>query len=391
MKKTIFTIAIGLLSGLTATAQINGDGYYRIKNVVTGRYMSLSDNSSRGVSMSSTTVDASALLTKKNLTEVLSDPGTIFYIQKVNSDEYNISAQGANLYNMINYYIRLKYYPSSNIYRAWQSDKGQTMYLADENDFCNGADLGYVDVETKTTMNWNIIPVDTEDNYIGVNPTIKANGKYYAPYYVDYAFSPVSKDMKVYYINKIDENSGTAYYKELTGTIPASTPVILECASNDASQNKLKIESANASKPADNKMTGTYFCVGTRLTAHYNSTKFDATSMRVLGTSADGSLELNNEDTYMADALIRQGSTYYTYSTIKAIPQNSGYLKVSASCPKELKLVDYTLGVSQIEMDDEAPAAIYSLNGTRVKEKATSVEGLPKGIYIFKNKKYVVK
>ena len=34
---------------------------------------------------------------------------------------------------------------------------------------------------------------------------------------------------------------------------------------------------------------------------------------------------------------------------------------------------------------------IYTINGIKVRENATSVEGLPEGIYIFKNKKYVVK
>ena len=39
---------------------------------------------------------------------------------------------------------------------------------------------------------------------------------------------------------------------------------------------------------------------------------------------------------------------------------------------------------------DNKPANVYNLEGKVVKTNATSVEGLPKGVYIFKNKKYLV-
>lgn len=391
--KTILSIALACITGLTASAQISGDGYYRIKNATTERYMSLSDNTSRGLNYQTTTVDASALLTKKNWDEVSTDPGTIFYIEHKNNDEYNIKSQGADMYNMIKYYIRLKYYANGNVYRAWQSETGGTVYLSDENDVFKDEDISYVDNNNMSTVNWYIMEVNTTDNYIAVKPTFSANGKYYASFFAAFPFSVTSSNMKVYYINNIDENKGEASYKEITGIVPASTPVIIECSSQEATENKLKVEATNPTAFKDNKMVGVYFCLGSRDIAHYNSTKFEASSMRTLAVAEDGSLILNDEDTNMTSTLIRIGTKRpYTYETIKAIPHNTGYLKVSASCPKTLKLVDATTGIKDITLDDDnKPANVYNVNGMIVRKNATDVKGLPQGVYIFKNKKYVIK
>ena len=189
--------------------------------------MSLTTEETKGINMQSTTVDASALLTKKKWDDVSTDPGTIFYIENKGGDQYNIIGQGSSLYKIINYYIRLKYYEKENVYRAWQSKSGGTVYLSDNYRFTLGKDTGYVDNNTSETLNWKITAVDNEDNYLGVKPTKAANGKYYASYYAGFPFSVASPNMKVYYISSIDEKEGTATYKELTGIIPASTPVII--------------------------------------------------------------------------------------------------------------------------------------------------------------------
>ena len=106
-KKTIFAIALACISGLTAHAQLKGDGYYRIQNVKTGRYMTLCDRHSRGANSHSTQVDAGALQTKKLWSDIESDPGSVFYIKKVNGEEYNILAQGIDMHQLINYYVRI--------------------------------------------------------------------------------------------------------------------------------------------------------------------------------------------------------------------------------------------------------------------------------------------
>lgn len=393
MKKITLLLLLACISIGTMRAQVKGNGYYRVQNVITGRYMSLTTEETRGISMQSTTVDASALLTKKNWDDISTDPGTIFYIENKGGDQYNIIGQGSSLYKIINYYIRLKYYESANVYRAWQSKSGGTVYLSDEHKYTLGKDTGYVDNNTNATLNWKITAVDNVDNYLGVKPTISANGKYYASYYAGFPFSVASPNMKVYYISSIDEKEGTATYKELTGIIPASTPVIIECGSKNPAENKLKPELTNPTAVKDNIMKGVYFCAGLRRTAHFTSTKFEPTTMRLLSIDENGSLVFNNDEANAYTVMIKEGASRpYKYPYIKAVPHNTGYLPVSANCPKSLKLVKETTGISNITLgNDNKPANVYNMEGKIVKENATSVEGLPEGIYIFKNKKYVVK
>ena len=57
---------------------------------------------------------------------------------------------------------------------------------------------------------------------------------------------------------------------------------------------------------------------------------------------------------------------------------------------KLFKESDPAVGINDIEYTDDKPATIYNINGMMVRENATSTEGLPKGIYIFKGKKVVI-
>lgn len=390
MKKITLLLLLACISIGTMHAQVKGNGYYRIQNAKTERYMSLTTTETTGISMQTTTVDCKALLTKKKWDDVSTDPGTIFYIENKGGDQYNIKNQGSSLYDMINYYIRLWYLKDANVYRAYQSKSVGTVYLSElYNKNTLGRDTCYVDNNTPETLNWKITAVDCEDNYLGVKPTMSANGKYYASYYAGFPFSVASPNMKVYYISSIDEKEGTATYKELTGIIPASTPVIIECGSKNPAENKLKPELTNPIAVKGNILKGVYFCVGFKMSGRFTSTKFEPTTMRLLSIDENGSLVFNNDEANAYTVMIKEGASR---PYIKAIPHNTAYLPVSANCPKSLKLVKETTGISNITLgNDNKPANVYNMEGKIVKENATSVEGLPEGIYIFKNKKYVVK
>ncbi len=394
MRKNILSIAIACISGLTAQAQFNGSGYYRVQNTGTERYMSLCDNHSTGVDMASTSVDAAALVTKKNFDEVLTDPGSVFYIENVSGNSYNISAQGANVYNMIQYYIILNKL-NDGTYRAWQTDHGQILFLSDENDFFKGKDQSYVQTIDQTYKTWKILPMNQESNYLGVSPKINANGKYYTTFFAEFPFSLASEGMKAYYISEV-KDEGKAIYKEITGIVPGKTPVIIECSSADAASNKLKIESTSPSAISGNLLTGVYFGMGVRETDHFNCTPFDANTMRVLGVNEAGDLVLNNAETYLDDIKTKKYIAKYTYEypIVKAIPHNTAYVPVSSTIPAELKLYAEgdPAGVVEINSSDtNKPANVYNMKGMVVREKATSTDGLPQGLYIFKGKKIVIK
>lgn len=390
-----FFVALACMMGMTASAQLKGDGYYRIQNVQTGRYMTLTDRHSRGANMHTTTVDAGALETRKLWSDLESDPGSIFYVKSMGNSQYNIITQGANLYDMTQYYVKLTTKNGGQSYKAWQEKSGTQVYMSDEDNLTQGADNGYVKTEGSTTRDWKVVAVDNGNNYLGIKPTVQSKGKYYAMFYAGYPVKLVSAGMKAYYVTRVDEAKGIAVYKEITGVIPASTPVLMECSSADVKNNKVEPVVDATKTPADNKLTGVYFCTGNRLANHYNSIKFEPTTMRVLGVNAKGELVVNNATDQLTNVRAIKSSSQYgdEYWNILAIPHNTAYVTVSASAPAELKLLsnlDPTGIENVVAADGQKASDVYTLAGVKVRSNATTLEGLPKGVYIYNNKKVVV-
>ena len=64
MNKILLSLLLSCLF-LPAAAQLNGDGYYRVKNFKSERYIVLIDNKSKGGNISTTTYDLDAMMSVK--------------------------------------------------------------------------------------------------------------------------------------------------------------------------------------------------------------------------------------------------------------------------------------------------------------------------------------
>lgn len=388
MKKRLFLLLLGCATMLGAQAQLSGAGYYRVKNVSTGRYMSLSDNHSRGVDFNSCTADCGAMQTSKIMDNIYSDPGSIFYLDHISGVSYNVVGQGTSLHDIINYYIYIS--PVGSYYKIYQEQKGLRITLSDFDDVEENesyvATLG-----GKTT--WYITPLNTTDNYIGVKPTISVGDKHYAAVFAGYPYT-LGTGMKAYYINKVIENEGVVIIKELTGIIPANTPVLIECSSTDISKNQITPVLNSDAVPSDNLAIGVYFCLGDRWSAHYNSTKFDPATMRVLSLNTYGNLAVSTSTQNLKTVMIEPRGADGKHLTVTAIPANSWYIPVSSSAPSELKLVtaeQYATGIKDITVKPASLYNVYTLEGVQIKKNATSISDLHPGIYIINGKKVVIK
>ena len=373
---------------LGAQAQLSGAGYYRVKNVSSGRYMSLSDNHSRGVDFNSCTADCGAMQTSKIMDNIYSDPGSIFYLDHISGVSYNVVGQGTSLHDIINYYIYIS--PVGSYYKIYQEQKGQRVTLSDLDDV--EEDESYV-ATTGGKTTWYITPLNTTDNYIGVKPTISVGDKHYAAVFAGYPYT-LGTGMKAYYINKVIENEGVVIIKELTGTIPAKTPVLIECSSTDISKNQITPVLNSDAVPCDNLAMGVYFCLGDRWSAHYNSTKFDPSTMRVLSLNTYGNLAVSTSTQNLKTVMIEPKGADGKHLTITAIPANSWYIPVSSSAPSELKLVtaeQYATGIKDITVKPASLYNVYTLEGVQIKKNATSISDLHPGIYIINGKKVVIK
>lgn len=374
---------------LGAQAQLSGAGYYRVKNVSTGRYMSLSDNHSSGVNFASTSADCGAMATSSVWEDISHDPGSVFYLDHISGESYNVVGQGTSLYSIIQYYIYLS--PVGKYWKAWQEDKGQRIMLTDKK---SNKAVSYV-TTTGTYSTWDIIPINATDNYIGVKPTVTVDGKHYAAVFAGYPYT-LGAGMKAYYVTKVIEKEGVIIIKELTGTIPAKTPVLIECSSTDVSKNLVTPVVNDAAVPSDlaTQVKGVYFCIGNPWSGHFNSVKFDASSMRVFSANSSGNIAMTTSNDALTLVNIDKEDSNGDNLSVLAIPANSWYLSVSSSAPSELKMVtaeQYATGIKDITVKPASLYNVYTLEGVQIKKNATSISDLHQGIYIINGKKVVIK
>ena len=77
-----------------ANAQLNGNGYYRVLNAETERYLTLT-NDRLGNSLAAA---FTALVTVRGFDNVVNDPASILYIRSAGGNNYDIVAQGVDSY-----------------------------------------------------------------------------------------------------------------------------------------------------------------------------------------------------------------------------------------------------------------------------------------------------
>ena len=340
----ITTLLLAAVCTLTAYAQLNGDGYYRAQSSEQGRFIRIIDDQG-SVNLSTTDADMEALRTKAGFENVVSDPASIIYIKKMNTG-YDFQSQGTGSYQIISYEVLLDDM-GDNRYWCYASKSGMTKYLADQKiDYEKlnlQVELGYITEEQKQEylnnghlvtnispsedggkwLDWNINPVKNEDGfYFGLKPNIAAGDSYYQTFYAAFPFTFLSNGMSAWYVSKINETTGKVIISEVTGGVPTSTPVIIKCSSQNAASNKLNIGASTTGTADGNLLTGVYFCNPDAGPTHTNVVAYDANTMRVLGTTANGSL-----------AFIKANGLQY-------IPANTAYITVSASAPDVMLVTD---------------------------------------------------
>lgn len=377
--KKILLIAVAAFSlSHSVKAQLTEDGFYRVQNYTTNRYISIIDDKSYTQIMT-TSPDLLALQTMLTLDKVLTDPSTVFYINKVSysssysADVCNIQGQGTDMYEIIKHYLYVKdqTYGKGQKYRAFAIESG-TYFLGDNNGTSDEGMLNVNDVN----RDWKIIPFGADtDNYFGVKPTVVADGRYFASLYCGFAYSHYSTGVKSYVVDRIWE--GNAVIREVEGIVPMKTPVIIECSTSDFSKNRLDFTMDNGTNVGTNMLKGAMFNI--YYMSHNNRVLNDPNTMRVLGVCSNG----------------KPGFVKKTTSELLAMPPNTAYLVVPQNTPDELPLMYYedfvAAGIDGVTMDNTTAHDVKTISGVTVRKNATTTEGLSSGIYIWNKKKIIVK
>lgn len=276
--KKLYAVAFLIFVSLTAQAQLNGTGFYRFRNADrTGDYISLANDKFNfttaigdacgGLSQASSTEgQARALACTGRFLEtdihMVEDadciyPGSVIYAQKKNTNasnyDYNLIGQGTSLLTLTtgtypgtvqlqfdNRYVTIEKSSGSGantLYTAKIELKSSsyvifvgypslgTRYLVDD-----GGKLAINESNSAQNAKWYIEPV----THFNVQSEVEFGGKYYTTLYVPYAFKLSGQVEKAYAVSSI-ATDGTVEIGDAIattgGTVPAGTPVILECAS----------------------------------------------------------------------------------------------------------------------------------------------------------------
>ena len=376
MKKVILSTLVSILAPTFAWAQLNGNGFYRLQNYGSSRYITINDDIIGKVNTSSTTADLNNIITWRGFDYVKSNPASIIYIESVGS-QYNLKAQGTSIYQIAGgrTYIDITSKENGN-YVLSVTYSGANIRLYDNT---KSSDKGYVmQSGSKTEYSyWKILPINTSDNYLGLQPTVQAADGYYGTIFASYAFKKVSDGIKFYYIDA--EQEGVCRMKEITSdVIPAATPIIFKCSSNDPAQNMIMPVVDETSAPTDNYLAGTLFASVT--TKHEKYVAYDASTMRVLGVNDANQVIFT---TAKSTDLANDG---------QHIPMNTCYLRVFNGLTGDFRLVNYEeyAGIEDINADKEigtSKQGTFSLSGVRINDSLQ----LKPGIYIQNGKKMVIK
>lgn len=414
MKKLHITFTLLYILSLTAAiAQTNGtgiagDGYYRIRNLASQRYLYVTDDKDY-YDKNRDVEDFQAIQLWLDHVEIegegyrspISDPASIIYIKKVGS-QYDLTAQGTGVHALTGYYVNVKTLSNGTYEVSASVSKGglEVVKTLSDNETASAPRPGKGKMGTSGTLNyrrWIVdkITTDHATNYAGISPTIQARGKYYQPFYASFPFKPASEGMKVYYISLVDDNK--AVLKEIEGEVPTATPVIIECSSPDPSQNRIDLLPPSATNTSGNLLAGTYFCNGSRPAASTNAYKvFDAATMRILAANDEGKLTLTDAPTSGTSQFEkRDQSTGYRPVTYVCVPANHSYLKCDGNTAKTLIVMteeEYKgTGIEDLMADSKARSieGVYSISGRQLR-KSNNMAGLPAGMYIVGGHKVLI-
>lgn len=199
--------------------------------------------------------------------------------------------------------------------------------------------------ENDSSYHWQVIPItrNSTDAYFGAMPSeqAKVGDKYYTTMYTAFPYECLD-GVKAYTVDKINAD-GTVHLKEITsGKVPSKTAVVLACNSTKPNENRLlPLLEEPAAVEGDNLLKGKIWLKDENKTEDEYRTKFDASTMRVLGNTTGSFDNVNNSD-------VLEGGSKGTLTYIK---NNTCYLDVS---------------------NVENPAASYTLT---TKEPVKAIEG----------------
>ena len=171
MKKIIFSVMLAASYTISAKAQL-ADGFYHIKNAVTGRYISINDTDPQNYKAAQAAdVNMAGIRTYINYDTVAVSPSCVIFVRNLGNGKYDLVSQGSSLYTMANKKLAINITSNGNgTYKIHGTAQGITKYLSDGSP--SESDSWMMNRLTET-QDWIPIPINTIDEYMGIRPTLR--------------------------------------------------------------------------------------------------------------------------------------------------------------------------------------------------------------------------
>ncbi len=362
--RRIFTLLLTALTTLSASAQFS-EGFYRLQCKETGRYLTVhNDYVNKEAAKRTGQVELQSLETIEDFDQVVNDPGSVLYLKSTSQgwviEGQNFTTEGKGL--------NLEFTQVGDAYRIL----GKIVYEGTEyprylRDYEDDYGKSYIttDANKSTNWNWYVIPVTEADKqYFGLKGDVKAGGKYYTAFFASFGIK-LGSGMKAYAVNTMTKETTTL--EDIGSTVPGFMPVVIECAGEKASDNKVTPLHDYDLYTGSNYLEGEYYCyiVTTpsgkerRDNPAWNALDYDPDDMRLLGEANDK-------------------LCFITATDVKYVPANRAYLYVMEGSAETLP-TDGTTGIKGVKAgvpQQEAAKGRYTLQGVRLPDNIEPQKGL---------------
>ena len=146
-----------------------GNGYYRIHNLATQRYIYVTDNKDY-YDITHDKEDFQAIQLWKNVEKAIYDPASVVYITQRNDVQYDLTGQGTGVHSLTGYYVNVSK-KTDNTYEVSASKDNVTKYLYDGKS-SSTAQQGTLGTSGKdiSYRRWIVDKIDTNHaiNYVGI-------------------------------------------------------------------------------------------------------------------------------------------------------------------------------------------------------------------------------
>lgn len=415
IRKYLLIQALALISALNCMAQLNGNGFYRFRNSAkTTDYICLANDkfnyttiiSTAGGGLKEFLLNQTAAVSRATACATIYlqtdihlaqdanciDPSTVVYADNTTGNYYDLIGQGTSLLSLTTgqYPGTTKLYfeditalltkvsgsGANSLYTARVSLKASNFSLADLGNRYFIDDEGKFNISESNSAQeakWYIEPVD----HFNVQPEVPYQGKYYTTIYVPFAFTLSTGVEKAYVVSAIGDDNTLEIEEFANGeTVPAGTPVILECSTNNVTNCQLipigkplsstpYLTTSNAPTASTatnyegtNLLKGTYFCNQDGKKTY--TTKSGTATLNVSQITAP-----TNPQKYVL-GLTASGKLGFVKATGTAMPANKAWIEYTGTAELVLPIENATLkgdvnGDGEVNVSDVTTLVDYIL------------------------------